>query len=91
MDRVIEEMSAARLLVVTADDATGEPAVEVTHEALIRAWPELRGWIDADREALRLHRRLTDAARSGTPPGARRGCCTAAPGWPSGRSAARPS
>ena len=63
VDRVIEEMSAARLVVVTADDATGEPAVEVTHEALIRAWPELRGWIDADREALRLHRRLTDAAR----------------------------
>ena len=60
---MIEEMSAARLVVVTADGATGEPAVEVTHEALIRAWPELRGWIDADREALRLHRRLTDAAR----------------------------
>ncbi len=63
VERVIEEMSAARLVVVTADDATGEPVVEVTHEALIRAWPELRGWIDADREALRLHRRLTDAAR----------------------------
>ena len=32
------------------DEATGEPVVEVTHEALIRGWPELRGWIDEDRE-----------------------------------------
>ena len=63
VERVVEAMSAARLVVVTSDEATGEPAVEVTHEALIRAWPELRRWIDADREALRLHRRLTEAAR----------------------------
>jgi WD40 repeat protein len=36
--------------------------VDVTHEALIRGWPELRGWINDDREQLRLHRRLSDAA-----------------------------
>jgi WD40 repeat protein len=63
VERVLEAMSGSRLVVVGTDEATGEPVVEVTHEALIRAWPELRGWIDADREALRLHRRLTDAAR----------------------------
>ena len=62
VERVVDAMSAARLLVVTTDDATGEPAVEVAHEALIRGWPELRRWIDADRDALRLHRRLTEAA-----------------------------
>jgi WD40 repeat protein len=62
VEHVVEAMSAARLLVVARDDATGEPVVEVTHEALIRGWPELRRWIDADREALRLHRRLTEAA-----------------------------
>ena len=39
VERVVETMSAARLVVVTRDDATGEPAVEVAHEALIRAWP----------------------------------------------------
>ena len=44
------------------DEATGEPVVDVTHEALIRGWPELRGWINDDREQLRLHRRLSDAA-----------------------------
>ena len=44
------------------DEATGEPVVEVTHEALIRGWPELRGWIDEDRDRLRAERRLSDAA-----------------------------
>jgi WD40 repeat protein len=33
--------------------------VEVAHEALIRAWPRLRAWIDEDREGQRLHRRIT--------------------------------
>ena len=39
-----------------------KPVVEVTHEALIRGWPELRGWIDEDRDRLRAERRLSDAA-----------------------------
>jgi WD40 repeat protein len=36
--------------------------VEVAHEALIREWPTLRGWLEEDREGLRLHRHLTLAA-----------------------------
>ena len=36
--------------------------VDVSHEALIRGWPRLRGWIEEDRAGLRLHRRLTEAA-----------------------------
>ncbi|WP_219471625.1 serine/threonine-protein kinase [Nonomuraea rhizosphaerae] len=31
--------------------------------ALVRAWPRLRGWIDADRPGLRLHGMLSEAAR----------------------------
>jgi WD40 repeat protein len=38
--------------------------VEVAHEALIREWPTLRSWLDEDRDGLRLHRRLTEAAQS---------------------------
>ena len=41
---------------------TSEGSVEVAHEALIRHWPTLRGWLDEDRAALRIHRRLTEAA-----------------------------
>ena len=42
----------------------GEGTAEVAHEVLIREWPTLRGWLDEDREGLRLHRRLGDAARA---------------------------
>jgi WD40 repeat protein len=40
-----------------------EATAEVAHEALIREWPTLRAWIDEDREGLRIHRHLTEAAR----------------------------
>ncbi|MCX4549881.1 hypothetical protein [Streptomyces sp. NBC_01500] len=53
---VLERLVRARLL--TADTST----VDLAHEALLTAWPRLRGWIDEDRERLRLHRRLTEAA-----------------------------
>ncbi len=61
VQEVLAAMSAARLLTLGTDAATGAPVVEVTHEALIRGWPELKGWIEEDREQLRLHRRLTEA------------------------------
>jgi DNA-binding SARP family transcriptional activator/WD40 repeat protein len=43
---------------------TSEGAVEVAHEALLREWPRLRGWLDVDVEGRRLHRRLSDDARA---------------------------
>ncbi|MBV7698450.1 helix-turn-helix transcriptional regulator [Streptomyces sp. TRM70350] len=54
---VLERMVAARLLTVDGD------SVELAHEALITAWPRLRGWVEDERERLRLHRRLTEATR----------------------------
>ncbi|MFI6009409.1 helix-turn-helix domain-containing protein [Streptomyces sp. NPDC051243] len=55
---VVGRLTRARLL--TTDD----DGVHLAHEALITCWPRLREWIDADRERLRHHRRLTDAART---------------------------
>ncbi|MCX5040211.1 MULTISPECIES: WD40 repeat domain-containing protein [Streptomyces] len=55
---VLDRLVAARLL--TLDDGT----VELAHEALITAWPRLRGWIDAERDRLRVHRALSEAART---------------------------
>ncbi|MFH8294220.1 hypothetical protein [Streptomyces sp. NPDC018059] len=67
-DAVLERLVAARLL--TVDDGV----IDLAHEALITAWPRLRGWIEADRERLRLHRTLTEAANAweelGRDPGA---------------------
>ncbi len=59
---VVERFGAARMLSFDRDAETREPTVEVAHEALITAWPRLRGWIEDDRDAIRALRRLTAAA-----------------------------
>jgi hypothetical protein len=41
----------ARLITTEGTDAA-EGAVEVAHEALIRGWTQLRGWVDADQAPL---------------------------------------
>jgi hypothetical protein len=40
----------------------GEGTVEVTHEALLREWPRLREWLEADVEGRRLHQHLASQA-----------------------------
>ncbi|MFE3525641.1 hypothetical protein ACFXOD_29265 [Streptomyces sp. NPDC059161] len=52
---VLESLVRQRL--VTLD----EECVEITHEAIIKCWPRLRGWLTEDRERLLLHRQLTEA------------------------------
>ncbi|HTX27561.1 MAG TPA: hypothetical protein VME19_11140 [Streptosporangiaceae bacterium] len=54
---VLTTFVAHRLL--TTDDGT----VEIAHEALLAAWPELRSWIDSGRADLLIRRRVTEAAR----------------------------
>jgi WD40 repeat protein/DNA-binding SARP family transcriptional activator len=54
---VVALLTDRRLL--TASSGT----IELAHEALMREWPRLRDWIDADREGLRIHRNLNAAAR----------------------------
>ncbi|MFJ8110064.1 hypothetical protein, partial [Streptomyces sp. NPDC096132] len=54
---VLERLARARL--VTLD----EENVELAHEALITGWPRLQEWIEENRERLRQHRHLTEAAR----------------------------
>jgi hypothetical protein len=53
----------ARLLVTDVNAATGHVMVEMTHEALIRHWPRLREWLDADRNDLRLLASIRSAAQ----------------------------
>jgi class 3 adenylate cyclase/WD40 repeat protein/energy-coupling factor transporter ATP-binding protein EcfA2 len=54
---LLERLAEARL--VTLDEGTAE----VAHEVLLGRWPTLRRWLEEDREGIRLHRRLSDAAR----------------------------
>ncbi|MEJ2577825.1 MAG: helix-turn-helix domain-containing protein [Kineosporiaceae bacterium] len=52
----IEAYVRGRLL--TADDES----VQISHEALVPAWPRLREWIDADRAGLRLQHEISEAS-----------------------------
>ena len=54
---VLKALADARLIMTSEDSA------EVAHEALIREWPTLRGWLEENREGLRLHRQLTETAQ----------------------------
>ena len=69
----LERLAGARLLVV------GDDSAEIAHEALIREWPRLRGWLAEDREELRTLRQLTTAARSWDETDATRPTSIAAP------------
>ncbi len=59
---VIEKLIGARLL-VSSDGATGGEQIEITHEALIEAWPRLVDWRRQDAEGARLRDQLRAAAR----------------------------
>ncbi|NGY60540.1 hypothetical protein G7043_16550 [Lentzea sp. NEAU-D13] len=52
---VLDHLARARL--ITLDD-TG---IDLTHEAVIRSWPRLSGWLTANRDGLRVHHQLTEA------------------------------
>ncbi|MCO5206363.1 MAG: hypothetical protein M9928_15110 [Anaerolineae bacterium] len=56
VEQVLDRLARARLITVDEDD------VEVAHEALIREWPSLHTWLEENREALLLRRRLLRAA-----------------------------
>ena len=62
MDGVIETYGRHRLLSFDRDPDTREPTVEIAHEALLRAWDRLRGWIDEARDDLRTLDRLAASA-----------------------------
>lgn len=53
---LIEQLVSARLVAVDGD------TLQIAHEALVRVWPRLRGWLDDDAEGQRLLRHLAGAA-----------------------------
>jgi WD40 repeat protein/DNA-binding SARP family transcriptional activator len=69
VDAVIETFGTRRLLSFDHDPVTRGPTVEVAHEALLREWDRLRGWVEGAREDVRAHRRLSAAAREWTDSG----------------------
>ena len=57
-DHALSRFVDERLITVDASTA------QITHDALLTAWPRLRSWIDVGREDLRTRRRIGEAARA---------------------------
>ncbi|MEV5987346.1 hypothetical protein AB0L85_20340 [Streptomyces sp. NPDC052051] len=57
-EEALEALVRARLLTLDAE------TVEITHEALLHAWPRLRDWIDEDRHGHLLRQRLEEDGRA---------------------------
>jgi formylglycine-generating enzyme required for sulfatase activity/energy-coupling factor transporter ATP-binding protein EcfA2 len=56
--RLTQQLADERLLVTSQRAGGGEQTIEVSHEALIRHWSRLKGWVDADRRFLLWQQRL---------------------------------
>jgi WD40 repeat protein len=65
--QVLDHLTDQRLVTKSQD------SVELAHEALLREWPRLHGWLEEDVQGRALHRHLIGAAgewdRSGRDPG----------------------
>ncbi len=57
-EAAIDALAKARLITLDAE------SVEMTHEALLRAWPRLRKWIDQDRASTLLRQRVEEDAET---------------------------
>ena len=55
---VLTDLVHARLLTADAD------TIEISHDALLSAWPRLRQWLDEDRVNQLIHYELTDSAHN---------------------------
>ena len=62
-EATIRKLADERLVVTERDARAARETVEVAHEALIRGWQRLRGWVDQDREFLRTRERIAAQAR----------------------------
>jgi hypothetical protein len=60
--KIVEQFAGPRTrLLVTGYDRAAQPTVEIAHEVLIRTWPRLIAWIDANREKLRARAAVLQA------------------------------
>jgi len=68
VDKTLEYLADKRLVVTKALKERGYEkksvtVVDVAHEALIRHWPQLREWLNENRDALRKKREIETAAK----------------------------
>jgi serine/threonine protein kinase len=63
VQRLVDQMVDARLLVVQKLEGGKASTVEIVHESLIQGWPTLRRWLDENQDDAALVDQLRTAAR----------------------------
>jgi hypothetical protein len=63
VQRLVDQMVDARLLVVQTLDGTKGSTVEIVHESLVHGWAMLRRWLDENQDDVALVEQLRNAAR----------------------------
>lgn len=58
MEDLINLFAEYRLLSLDHDPGTRSPTIEVAHEAILREWERLRGWLNESRDEIKLQRQL---------------------------------
>ncbi|MGK7927642.1 MAG: caspase family protein, partial [Spirulina sp.] len=67
IDTVVQKLADEKLVVTSemvgkGGGSEGVAVVDVAHEALIRHWSLLRGWVSENRDAIRIQRKIEAAA-----------------------------
>ncbi len=64
LNEVINKLATARLITTDAKEkGEKEEVIDIAHEALIRNWKLLQGWLNENRDLLRQKRKLEDDAK----------------------------
>jgi eukaryotic-like serine/threonine-protein kinase len=63
IQRLVDQMVDARLLVVQTLEGGKGSTVEIVHESLVQGWPTLRRWLDENQDDAQLVDQLRVAAR----------------------------
>jgi WD40 repeat protein/serine/threonine protein kinase len=63
LDEIIDTYAEYRLLSLDHHSGTRGATIEVAHEAILREWDRLRGWLEESLVDLSLHRHLVRATR----------------------------
>jgi serine/threonine protein kinase len=63
VQRAIDQLVAARLLVVQTGGGGSGATVEIVHESLIHGWPQLRRWLDEGQEDAVFLEQLRNTSR----------------------------
>ncbi|MBA3464981.1 MAG: protein kinase [Deltaproteobacteria bacterium] len=63
VQRLVDQMVDARLLVVQTLEGGKGSTVEIVHESLVKNWPALRRWLDENQDDAELIDQLRTAAR----------------------------